>query len=370
MINLWPDVLALPHRTLTGAGVAPRLLPECAAWGRRGLLAHGRSLRQNGLLARILEDTPPGVVVTPWEHAGGEPTLDHLAGLLRTARRQEADWIAGVGGGSVLDLAKAAAGLFHAARSPEEYHDGAPVEAPGLPFAAVPTTAGTGSEATINTVLTHAATGQKKSIRDDRFMARLVILDPDLLASCPLAVIAQSGMDALTQAVEAFTSRQANWLSDTCALQGMTLIAAFLECVYRGGRGEPAQALQQGSYLAGLGLSLARLGVVHGVAHPLGARYRQPHGLVCAVCLPHALALNREAMGEKYRQMSEAMGGDALERVRALNATFGLCSPWRGQRIGDRAAIVRETLASGSTRANPKPIAEADVEWLLDRLEE
>ena len=367
-MNILPEKIVFPERTLMGTGRVKSLLAECARYGRRGLLVHGRSLAAHGVLKLLLQSLPSGMAVATWEHAGGEPALSDLDRLLETARKHRADWIAGIGGGSVLDLAKACAGLFRAPQPPEAYHNGAAIETPGLAFAAVPTTAGTGSEATVNAVLTNTATRQKKSIRDDALMARLVILDPALLAHCPKRVIAHAGMDAFTQALEAFTSRHAVWLSDELGLKALTLIGTHLEAFYRGVDPIAAERVLMGSYLAGLSFAMARLGVVHGIAHPLGVLYHVPHGYVCGVCLPHAVELNREAMGGKYEQVSRALGRDLLELIRHLLIQLDMPSPFRGKPILEKESIIRETVAAWSTKANPKPITPADVEWLLGQL--
>jgi alcohol dehydrogenase class IV len=237
-----------------------------------------------------------------------------------------------------------------------------------LPFIAAPSTAGSGAEVTVNAVLTNSATGQKKSIRAARLMARIVILDPSLLAACPPQIVAHSGMDAVAQAIEAYCSRYASWFSDSLALEALRLTTANLPAVYANPAGGAARYLMLGSYLAGLALSMARLGVVHGLAHPLGVLYHAPHGQVCAVCLPFALELNRPVIGHKYARMSQAVGGDLLTCVRKLLAHVAIVSPFRGQTLRDEARIVAETLASGSTRANPKPVEAADIQWLLHQL--
>ncbi len=367
-MSLFPEAMVFPERTLAGAGISLRLLPECARFGPRGVVVHGRSLARRGMLERILRAAPAGCEASAWEHPGGEPTLEDLDRLRAAARERRADWVAGVGGGSVLDLAKACAGLHQAPQPAAAYHDGAPIEIPGIPFIAAPTTAGTGSEATVNAVLTNPAAGVKKSIRHPALIARLVLLDPDLLADCPKPVVAHAGMDAFTQAVEAYTSRHATWLSDSFSLKAVELIAANLAAVFGGGSAAQREALLLGSYLGGLGFSLGRLGVVHGLAHPLGLRYHVPHGLVCGVCLPHAIALNREAMGAKYDALGRAVGADLLEWTRRMLDVLGIISPFKGQAIIAKDVIIKETLPAWSTQANPKTITAGDVEWLLDRL--
>jgi alcohol dehydrogenase class IV len=363
-----PDTLVLPEKTVLGPGKILSLLPECARFGDRGILLHGASLESADALGAVLGRAPEGMIVLPFRHRGEEPTLAEVTTLIEVARLHDAGWIASVGGGSVLDLGKAAAALFRTAHPVVDYHNGRAIEKPGITFLAVPTTAGTGSEATINSVLTNPLTGAKKSIRDMGMMARVVVLDPNLLASCPPGVIAASGMDALTQAIEAFTSRHATWLSDQLARQGLALINAHLETVYHNPRAPQAEALLTGSYLAGVALSFARLGVVHGLAHPLGSLYHVPHGLVCAACLPHALELNRNAFAEKYRVMSDAVGSDLIARIGDLTRNLGIVSPFANQKILESEKIISETLSSGSTKANPKSITRTDVEWLLKRL--
>lgn len=363
-----PDNIVFPECTISGAKRVFQLMPECARFGKRGVIIHGQSLVKSGSLKIILSNTPKELNVVCREHGGGEPTLVHLEVALDFAKKHKAEWIAGVGGGSVLDVAKACAGLFNAKNRISAYHDGAPIETPGIPFIAVPTTAGTGSEATINSVLTNTVTRQKKSIRNPFLIAKLVILDPVLLANCPKKTIAYAGLDAFTQAIEAYTSRMATWLSDQLGLKAINLIAINLEAVFRGGSDEERLNLLIGSYLAGLSFSMARLGVVHGLAHPLGIRYHAAHGLVCGVCLPHAIELNRPAMGDKYGIISKGIGGDLLTLTRQLLERLGVESPFKGKQVLEKEIIIRETLKSWSTAANAKQVTQADVEFLLARL--
>ncbi len=344
------------------------LFQECRRFGLRGLVVHGAALEHQGGLSALLAKSPDDMVIQTLRHQGDEPTLQQVAALIQMAQAHQAHWIAGIGGGSIMDLAKAAAALAGAPHPPAYYHDGGPIPETGLTFIAIPTTAGTGAEATLNSVLTNEISGTKKSIRAAGMMARIVILDPDLLASCPKAVIAASGMDALTQAIEAYTSRHATWLSDALALEATTLIATHLEPVYQNAASPDAEPLLVGSYLAGVALSFARLGVVHGMAHPLGSLYHLPHGVVCAACLPYAIELNRAAYASKYDTLSSVLNGDLLESILTLKKRLQMTSPFRARPLREADLIIRETLASGSTLANPKLITRTDVEWMLERI--
>ena len=363
-----PKELILPPRTLVGRGAATGLLKECTAFGKRGVLVHGRSLARSGVINGLMKSCPPGVRVMPLQHQGGEPTLDQLEELLMAARGHGAEWVAGVGGGSVLDLAKACAGLLEAGLPVVDYHDGEAVPPSRIPFIAVPTTAGTGSEATIVCVLTNAATNVKKSFRHQSLMARLVILDHGLMAGSSPDVIAGSGLDAYTQAIESYISNGATWLTAELSLKGLELVMSGLEAVYADSCDDRAGDLLMGSYLAGVALSNARLGVVHGLAHPLGARYHVAHGLACAVCLPLAIEFNRGAVGEKYDVLSKMVGGDLLAVTQRLMTKFGIKSPFAGREVTDRTKLVAEVMASGSTKANPRLVMCDDVERMLDRI--
>ncbi len=363
-----PESLTLPARTVIRRGAVRSLTSEAARFGARGTLVFSRSLERSGVVAEVLAAAPAGLSVLPFAHPGGEPTLDQLAALIEAARTQRSEWIAAVGGGSALDVAKASAGLFHGARPIGEYHAGAPVEQPGIPFLAAPSTAGSGAEATPNSVLTDTRSGVKKSIRDDAFTPRTVVLDSALLATCPPSVIAHSGMDAFAQAIEAFCSRKASDFTDGLALQAVSLLASALPACHAQPSGPAADPVMTGSFLAGLALANARLGLLHGIAHPLGSRYHVPHGHVCAVGLAPVVEFNRPSLGARYDRLSAAAGRDLIDFIRALVAQLGVRSPFAGQPIPDRERIIEETLASASTAANPRPVARTDVEHLISRM--
>jgi alcohol dehydrogenase class IV len=367
-MRCFPSELILPPVTISGSGSVKRLIPECAEFGRTGVLVHGASLRTSGALDRILDAARGTVNVTCVEHEGGEPTLEQVEAVRAAARDVKALWVAAIGGGSVMDVAKAAAGLFGAPLAIRDYHDGADIPPASTPFVAAPTTAGTGSEATFVTVLTNAQTNVKKSIRHPSFLARRVILDPDLLRSCPPSVLAASGMDAFTQAVESFLSRYGTWFTRELALEAAARVHSSLPVMFAGFSDNAAGELLYGSYLAGVALSNSRLGLVHGLAHPLGARYGVSHGLACAICLPPVLEFNRSAAPELFRDLHNTLSKDVETAAADLLSGLLLTSPFKGRALTDLSRIVDETLASGSTKANPRDVAASDVESIVIRL--
>jgi alcohol dehydrogenase class IV len=366
--RLLPPEIVMPSRTIIGYNSVCNLIKEAILqFGDMGVLVHGSSFKKNGMLDKVLKSGGESSVAT-FLYSGGEPAIEDAEALLKFARSRKACWIAAIGGGSVMDLAKVAAGLFNETERIEYYHNGGKIVKSGIPFIAAPTTAGTGSEATVNAVLTNRSTKQKKSIRHPNLIPSLVFLDASLLDGCPQRIVAQAGLDALTQAIEGYTSKYATWLTDCYTFQAVKMISANLLKVFKGERGDTAEGLLIGSYLAGIGFSMAKLGVVHGIAHPLGVRYNEPHGLICGVALPHALELNRGAMGKKYEMLAQVFGADPANFVVSLLELMGVVSPFSGKRIMEKNEIIYETLNAFATQANPKQISAEDVEFLLSRL--
>jgi len=363
-----PQTLYFPPQTHAAPGALRLLWGEVARFGKTGLLVHGQSFAKSGRLAKLIARVPKGMRVVPHCHCGGEPTLAQLEALRSTAYATRVEWIAAVGGGSVLDLAKACAGLVDAPSPSVIYHDGKALpETGGIPFIAIPSTAGTGSEATAVCVLTNEETGVKKSFRHARLMPQLVLLDPELLEDAPRGVIAASGMDAFTQALESYTSRHATPLTRELSLLATSLIGHALLPTYEGRRSGCTNLLQ-GSYLAGVALANARLGLVHGLAHPLGTRYGVGHGAACAACLPVVMNYNAEVCGEDYQRVSEVIGEPLLEFVPRLMQAMRLENPFAGPIPADVDQIVVVVMGSGSTAANPRPVSTGDARRVLNAL--
>jgi alcohol dehydrogenase class IV len=369
MKKLFPSSFYLPCITRIGHGSVSELVNIARSYGQKGVIVHGQSITKSGILKSLKEQTKD-VIIHMWEYPHREPTLEDVSQLVWFLRRTEAMWVAGIGGGSVLDLTKAAGGLVEHEGALVDYHDGhRQITKKGIPIIAVPTTAGTGAEATPVVVLINEKTCVKKSIRHHVFMPVYVILDASLLCTCPASVIAYSGMDALTQAIESYISKLATNVSEFFSLEALRLINGAIEEVFTDPCSRKSEDLLVGSYMTGIALTMARLGIVHGLAHPLGSYCRLPHGMACAICLPFAIELNMQVISSKYKKMSEVIGDDLLIRINYFLEKFKIPKtiPSLNQ-FSEWDKIIEETLASGSTAANPLPVTSNEVKQLLKKI--
>ncbi len=244
-------------------------------------------------------------------HVAAEPSPGMVDKAVSDFCDQGIEVVVGIGGGSVLDAAKAIAGLLPSGNSVLEHLEdvgkGLPYAGPALPFIAVPTTAGTGSEATMNAVLSeHGAEGYKKSFRHEALLARAAIIDPQLLEGAAPTLIAAQGMDAFTQLLESYVSLRANPFTDALAWSGMEAIAQGFFAAYDGGDDEAARqgraAMAYGALLSGITLAHVGLGSVHGLAQPLGSLFPVPHGVACGTTLAVATEVNIKALREREPQ--------------------------------------------------------------------
>lgn len=357
-----PNTLLLPQQTLAKPGAVRSLVKEAGLFGPRGVLVHGRSLATSGKLAEIIGNAK---TVRSWEHGGGEPTVEQVDALRAELKRDRPDWVAAVGGGSVMDLAKAAAGLVDAPETTAFYQRNPSSIPPAtLPLIAAPATAGTGSEATVVAVLTNPAECFKQSIRHPSFMPKIVLLDPELLVGCPKETIAAAGLDAFIQAFESYISKYATPFTRALSELALVRISQSLLPLYRGDMSFAGDMLEA-STVTGLAFSHARLGVIHGLAHPLGARFNAAHGLTCACCLPAALAFNRDVIAKDLVYLKERHALDVEGKVHEWLTEMALENPFRGKRIEDLETCVAEVLASGSTAANPRTVTAEDARKLL-----
>ncbi len=285
-----------------GCGVI-HVLPDLAAqYGRRLLLVTGeRSLLGSETWPRLrLAFATKGLT---FEHVkiSGEPSPLRIDDIVRTYATDAFDVVVGIGGGSALDAAKAIAGLLRVRRSVMDYLEGVgpelPYAGPAVPFIAAPTTAGTGSEATKNAVLSvQGESGFKKSFRHETLVAQYAVIDPDLLATCPADVIAANGMDALTQLIESYVSVRANVFTDALCISGIRAARDGLLPLFQRNHAAAREKMAYASLVSGICLAQTGLGSVHGLASPLGAFYPIPHGVVCGTLVAAATRTNIKSM--------------------------------------------------------------------------
>lgn len=373
---------ATATRIRFGPGALEDCAPDLAGFGSRALVVTGAQAERARPLLALLEHR--GVSAETWSCAG-EPTIEGVREGVALARAGRVECVIGFGGGSALDAAKAVAALVTNDGDVLDYLEvigrGRPLEKDGLPFVAIPTTAGTGSEVTRNAVLASPEHRVKASLRSPRMLARLAIVDPLLTLGLPPAVTAATGLDALTQLIEPFVSSRANPLTDGFCREGIPRVARSLRRAWahpddRAARTDMALA----SLLSGLALANAGLGAVHGFAAPLGGLFDAPHGAVCAALLPHVMEANLRAARERgapvvgrYAEVArlltgdpQAMADDGVTWVRAVCAVLAIPSlgTW-GVTPGDLSRVSEMAANASSMKGNPVPLSPEEREAIL-----
>ena len=327
---MMPFAITSPGRILFGRGEAGKAPALLRGFGARGLIVHGANPAR---LAGFLTDLGVGQDGIATITCATEPSLPMLEEALTLARAHAPDWVLGLGGGSVMDLAKALAGLIPARGGPMDHLEvvgrGLPLTEAPLPFIAIPTTAGTGSEATKNAVIGLPDQGRKVSLRDDRMLARLAIVDPALTDGTPWAVTLASGLDAVTQVIEPFVSVKATPYTDAISAPAIGAGLMALQRLRQGEDQDARDALAWVSLSGGLALANAGLGAVHGLAGVIGGLCPAPHGAVCGALLAPILRANRDH--------AEA-GSEAARRLDMVFATIA-------ERLGGAPKDAPETLA-------------------------
>ena len=374
-----PFAVAMPPRILFGRGEAARAAGLIRAFGPRGVIVHGATASRAAWLIEALQGQGADVLGLT---CGNEPSLPMLEAALATARPFKADWVAALGGGAALDLGKALAALLPAPGGPMDHLEvvgkGLPLAEPPLPFIALPTTAGTGAEATKNAVIGLPDHGRKVSLRDDRMLARLAIVDPALTDYSPRAVTLASGLDAITQVIEPFVSVKATPFTDAIAAPA---IPRGLEALHRLMAGEDQAARDDLAWVSlsgGIALANAGLGAVHGLAGVIGGLVPAPHGAICGALLGPILRLNRaQAAGDTavrldavFGHVAATLGGGAARAPETLAAwardaglptlgALGLPSDLHEQ-------VAREAMSSSSMKGNPVDLSVAELMQALD----
>ena len=375
-----------------GSGAFAKLPGLARGFGTRALLVTGATSLKQSPFWQGLADGLKTVDMT-WLHLAspGEPSPQMVDDAVRALGDEGIDVVIGIGGGSALDAAKAIAGLLKPRNSVMDHLEGVgaelPYTGPATPFIAVPTTAGTGSEATKNAVLSvQGQGGFKKSFRDERLMAEYAIVDPDLLTTCPPAVIAANGMDAFTQLLESFVSSRAAPLTDSLAWGGMKAARDGLLPFHRDARDEKArERMAYAALVSGITLAQVGLGSVHGLAAPLGAFFPVPHGVACGTLVAMATRVNIEALRardpghaalEKYAQVGRLLSRQGrLDQEAAHAALVDTLETWTrelglpalahyGVAPADIPRLVANSRGS-SMRTNPVVLDDAEIAAIL-----
>ena len=372
-----PFGIVLPGRILFGRGEAARAPERIAALGRRGILVHGASAARAAWLTEALEDRAEVLALS----CAAEPDLAAVIAGTEEARRFRPDWVAAIGGGAALDFGKAIAALVSVVTPVTDHLEvvgrGLPLSAAPLPFVALPTTAGTGAEATRNAVIGLPEHGRKVSLRDDRMMPRLAIVDPALTDHCPKGVTLASGLDAVVQVIEPYVSTRANPFTDAVSWpaigQGFRALARLM-------RGEDAAARDAMAWVSlsgGIALSNGALGAVHGLAGPIGGLCGAAHGAICGALLAPVLAANRclarGAVAERLdlvcTEIARELGCNPVDAPEALGdwiADLGLPDLSAQGLSHDRhEAIARAAISSSSMKGNPVALDEAQLVAIL-----
>ena len=307
------------------------------------------------------------------------PTIENVLHGIEEFKACGADCIVAIGGGSSMDTAKAIGIVitnpeFSDIRSLEGV---APTKNPCVPIIAVPTTAGTAAEVTINYVITDVEKKRKFVCVDPHDIPVVAIVDPDMTASMPAGLTAATGMDALTHAIEGYTTKGAWELSDMFHIKAIEIIARSLRAAVKNEK-EGREGMALGQYVAGMGFSNVGLGVDHSMAHTLSAYYDTPHGKACAILLPTVMAFNAEYTGEKYREIARVMGVEgvdamtpaeyrkaAVDAVRQLAEDVGIPTTLKG--IVDPADVKKlaaDAYADACRPGNPRDISQEEIEEL------
>jgi alcohol dehydrogenase len=328
-----------------GTGALAKLPAITRGYGAHALLVTGAgSLKRSPLWPSLTAGLKAQGI--SWQHLAvpGEPSPQMVDEAVRALRTESIDVVIGIGGGSALDAAKAIAGLLKPGNSVMDHLEGVGPElsycGPATPFIAVPTTAGTGSEATKNAVLSvQGMDGFKKSFRDEKLVAEYALVDPDLLATCPPSVIAANGMDAFTQLLESYISSRATPLTDSLAWGGMKAARDGLLALYAdAGDAVARERMAYAALVSGITLAQVGLGSVHGLAAPLGAFFPIPHGVACGTLVATATSLNIETLRtreprhpalEKYAQVGRLLSKQGqLDRDAAHRALIDTLQAW------------------------------------------
>lgn len=331
-------------------------------------------------VTKVLEDA--GLEYELYSDIKPNPTIQNVQHGVEAFKKAAADYIIAIGGGSSMDTSKAIGIIianpeFEDVRSLEGT---APTKNPCVPIIAVPTTAGTAAEVTINYVITDVEKKRKFVCVDPHDMPVIAVVDPEMMSSMPKGLTASTGMDALTHAIEGYTTKAAWEMTDMFHLKAIELISKSLRSAVANEK-EGREGMALGQYIAGMGFSNVGLGIAHSMAHTLGAVYDTPHGVACAMMLPIVMEYNAECTGEKYKEIAKAMGVEgvddmsveeyrkaAVDAVSQLSIDVGIPTKLEALKEEDLDFLAESAHADACAPGNPKDASVEDLKNLFRKL--
>ena len=376
--------ISLNPTSYHGAGAVKEIVTEANAWGfTKAFVASDPDLVKFGVTAKVTDLLDEANL--PYEvysNIQPNPPIENVTAGVEAFKASGADFIIAIGGGSSMDTSKAIGIIitnpeFADVRSLEGV---APTKNPCVPIFAVPTTAGTAAEVTINYVITDTERKRKFVCVDPHDMPVVAFVDPEMMSSMPKGLTAATGMDALTHAIEGYTTKAAWEMTDMFHLKAIEIIAKSLRgAVNNEPEGREGMALAQ--YIAGMGFSNVGLGIAHSMAHTLGAVYDTPHGVACAMMLPNVMEFNADTTGDKFANIAKAMGVEgvddmsveeyraaAVEAVRKLSADVGIPTVLEALKEEDLDFLAESAAADACTPGNPKEATLGDYKALFRKL--
>ena len=362
--------IMLNETSYHGSGAIQEIATEAKAHGfKKALVCSDPDLIKFGVTAKVTDILDKnGLEYELYSEIKPNPTIDNVKHGVETFKKSGADYLIAIGGGSSMDTSKAIGIIianpeFEDVRSLEGV---APTKKPCVPIIAVPTTAGTAAEVTINYVITDVERKRKFVCVDPHDMPIIAIVDPDMMSSMPKGLTASTGMDALTHAIEGYTTKAAWEMTDMFHLKAIEIIARSLRSAVANEK-EGREGMALGEYIAGMGFSNVGLGIAHSMAHTLGAVYDTPHGVACAMMLPIVMEYNADCTGEKYREIARAMGVKgvddmsveeyrkaAIDAVAQLSVDVGIPTKLEAIKEDDLDFLAESAHADACAPGNPK----------------
>ena len=376
--------IMLNETSYHGSGAIQEIATEAKAHGfKKALVCSDPDLIKFGVTAKVTDILDKnGLEYELYSEIKPNPTIDNVKHGVETFKKSGADYLIAIGGGSSMDTSKAIGIIianpeFEDVRSLEGV---APTKKPCVPIIAVPTTAGTAAEVTINYVITDVERKRKFVCVDPHDMPIIAIVDPDMMSSMPKGLTASTGMDALTHAIEGYTTKAAWEMTDMFHLKAIEIIARSLRSAVANEK-EGREGMALGEYIAGMGFSSVGLGIAHSMAHTLGAVYDTPHGVACAMMLPIVMEYNADCTGEKYREIARAMGVKgvddmsveeyrkaAIDAVAQLSVDVGIPTKLEAIKEDDLDFLAESAHADACAPGNPKDASVEDLKALFRKI--